>query len=286
MNIVRVLFSVFFLKLKQTENSCQIFIEITAEFSKSEDENQAYSYEDEFNTHDYMYSDDSNERRTIREYSATASGNVTDVKKVLNEVLSHVKIKVINSFNVVGSNWTIRRIVNLNVSVMYDIISFTSISRLIKGKFPTLQQDHVIEEKKIEQIVMKCLKRIRGEGFVDDEQVLPKRKKIKTCSQVNDKSTPQHPAKLPVPRAPSRKTLKSRGTIDEGRVKQSKGVDFSTKGSGRPITKQSKSMFSRAYPPLEFSAENIQQGFFNNDKKKTVTYKKVTTADNAEEMVS
>ena len=52
----------------------------------------------------------------------------------MNEGLGNIKTKVVNTFNVVGSNWSVRRVVNLNATILYDIISFTSLARLVKGK--------------------------------------------------------------------------------------------------------------------------------------------------------
>ena len=55
MNISNILFLKYFNNVEKSENSCKIFLEITAEFSKTEEKENIYSYEDEYNTSNNMY---------------------------------------------------------------------------------------------------------------------------------------------------------------------------------------------------------------------------------------
>ena len=122
MLLMKVLFFKFFAGLRKSEDSCQILFEITVEFSKSEEKYDIYSYEDEYVTTNNMY-EECEERRTVREYSALSYGNVINIQRILNE-FSNINTKVINTFNVVGSNWSVRRIINININIMYDIVFF------------------------------------------------------------------------------------------------------------------------------------------------------------------
>jgi len=50
MTMTKVLFRSIFTNIKKSENSCQVLFEITAEFSKSEEKDDDFAYEDEFAT--------------------------------------------------------------------------------------------------------------------------------------------------------------------------------------------------------------------------------------------
>ena len=99
---------------------------------------------------------DCNERRTTREYASLSSGHV-NFKRILNEGLGILNTKVIKTFNVVGSNWSVRRIINLNATIMYDIISFTFLSRLVKGKAEEItstvaEGELIVDAKKLQTL--------------------------------------------------------------------------------------------------------------------------------------
>ena len=74
------------------------------------------------------------EQSIIKEYSSYSAGNVFSSKVVYNETMSHLSQKVLNSFNVTGSNWSLRRIISSNISMVCHINSQTSLRRLVKGR--------------------------------------------------------------------------------------------------------------------------------------------------------
>lgn len=134
--MIKTMFFKFFSNLNKNENSCQIMFEITTEFVKSEEESETYEFEENYDGTSEMYAE-CEERRVIKEYSALSSGHILNIKQIFNEGLSDISRKVLNSFNVTGSNWSLRRIINLYLNIVYDVKSYSSISRLVKGRIPT-----------------------------------------------------------------------------------------------------------------------------------------------------
>jgi len=72
------------------------------------------------------------EQRSVKEYSAFSSGSVVSYLFVYQATMSVISQKVLNSYNVIGINWSLRRIINSNLSVLYDINSITSLKRFVK----------------------------------------------------------------------------------------------------------------------------------------------------------
>ena len=66
------------------------------------------------------------ERRSISEYASTSNGVMTNYKHTYDVAMGSINQKVTNSYNVVGSDWTLRRIIfNGNVTLFAP--------RLVKG---------------------------------------------------------------------------------------------------------------------------------------------------------
>ena len=112
--------------------------EMTVEFIKSETVGEDSVLNELWEEEGNFFSGDGTreciEQSIIKEYSSYSAGNVFSSKVVYNETMSHLSQKVLNSFNVTGSNWSLRRIISSNISMVYDINSQTSLHRLVKGR--------------------------------------------------------------------------------------------------------------------------------------------------------
>ena len=105
---------IFFKNLSDNlESQFQLLIEMTVEFVKSESSELEESWENEGN----FYSGDGVtqcvEQRNINEYSSFASGSIVGYNFVYSDE------KVLNSYNVTGSNWSLGRIISNNLSVFF-----------------------------------------------------------------------------------------------------------------------------------------------------------------------
>lgn len=149
--IIQAMFLNFFSNLNKKENSCQIMFEIATEFVKSNEESEIYEFEEQYNGSTEMYAE-CDERRVVKEYSALSSGHILNIKRIFNEGLSDISRKVSNSFNVVGSNWSLRRIISMNLNIVYNIKSYSSISRLVKGKISDDSVEFGVTTDRNEQI--------------------------------------------------------------------------------------------------------------------------------------
>ena len=98
-----------FSDLKLSSNTCKILQEIVVEFVKNveeeEEENKIYEFEDIYDT----VLTDCAEYRTVKEYSHFASGDVSEANNyVYSSVSKVIANKIVNSFNVVGSDWSFK----------------------------------------------------------------------------------------------------------------------------------------------------------------------------------
>ena len=136
MKLVKVLFLTSFEESVKADGCfVQILNEIVVEFIKNEEEEEKeedggiYEFE---NDNDILLV---SEERSIKEYSTISSGLVICVKKVYVIASSQISQKVTNSYNVIGSNWSLRRVINFNISCVYNNVdSFSYFQRLVKGK--------------------------------------------------------------------------------------------------------------------------------------------------------
>ena len=64
------------------------------------------------------------------------------------QCLSILSQKVLNSYNVTGSNWSLHRIISSNLSVLYNIDSKVFSKRLVKGKLPEPSQLTADQQRK------------------------------------------------------------------------------------------------------------------------------------------
>ena len=118
----RILYSDFFKNLSDNlVSQFQLLIEMTVEFVKSESSELEESWENEGN----FYSGDGVtqcvEQRNINEYSSFASGSIFGYDFVYSDAISILSQKVLNSYNVTDSKWSLRRIISSNLSVLYNI---------------------------------------------------------------------------------------------------------------------------------------------------------------------
>ena len=160
--MIKTMFLKFFSNLIKKENSCQIMFEITTEFVKSEEESEIYEFEENQDGTSDMYAE-CKERRVVKTYSALTFGHILNIKRIFQEGLSDISRKVLNSFNVTGSNWSLRSILNLNLIIVYDIKYFSSISRLVKGKIPLSSNEakNTIARKNFAKFFEVCYQQVR-----------------------------------------------------------------------------------------------------------------------------
>ena len=129
MTLVSVLYKKLYSKLNNFNvNNVTILIEIIIEFIKDQaldgsDVDDVYQIEDEMNGFE-----EANLKTSIKEYSVSLRDNV---ELIFNQGISQLKQKVLNSYNVIGSNWHLKRVINVNVSTVYNFNSASSISKFI-----------------------------------------------------------------------------------------------------------------------------------------------------------
>ena len=133
------LYKYFFNRIKHVENAFNLMIEMTVEFVKSvtsvdEEEEEITNWENEGNFYSEDSSEECNEQRSVKEYFTLASGSVFRSASVYNRAMSALSQKVINSYNVTGNNWSLRRIISCNLSILANIDYVLSSPRLIKGR--------------------------------------------------------------------------------------------------------------------------------------------------------
>ena len=132
----KVLYEDFFNNIpNNVESQLQILIEITVEFVKTETSGNGVvnDWEQEFFTGDGTV--ECVEQRSIKEYSAFSCGSIEGFLFVYNEAVSELSKKILNSY-VTGSNWSLRRIISSNLSILHNIDAKFFTQRLIKGKSP------------------------------------------------------------------------------------------------------------------------------------------------------
>ena len=79
------------------------------------------------------------ERRNISEYMTSSFGPVASYRNVYKDCMASMKNKIGNSYNVTGSDWSLRRIIATNLSVVFnnERINRLYSPRLVKGRFST-----------------------------------------------------------------------------------------------------------------------------------------------------
>ena len=165
--LIKTLFFKIFSEVHTNENMCQIMYEITTEFVKSESsETEIYTFEENNDGTSDMYAE-CEEYRVVKDYSVSSSGHVLNIKRIFNEGISDLSRKVLNSFNVTGSNWSLRTIINMNVNFVFDFKSYSSISRLVKGRITSSRSflsehstSHQIGSKEFPSYFEMCLQQL------------------------------------------------------------------------------------------------------------------------------
>ena len=163
-----------------------VLIEMTVEFVRSpneDDDDRVFENEGNFNNASGIM--DCHERRNIIEYSATANGVMANRLYVYNGAMSQINHKVHNSFNVTGSDWSLRRIVLSNISLVSDFGNTTLFSpRLAKGKYGgsqppvptrTTPPTFPMTVDALEKLFVRCYEKIRDNAVeVMKDQMLVK----------------------------------------------------------------------------------------------------------------
>ena len=144
--IQKVLYGDFFTKInKRNEDSFQLLIEMSVEFVRHNNQIEQEHWENDSDF--YTGNSDCAEQRSIKEYSVLSEGAIYVSDMIYNEAMSSMSRKVTNSFNVIGSNWSLRRIISSNTSILYNSNAEVFAPRLVKGK--TSAADESAGEKEI-----------------------------------------------------------------------------------------------------------------------------------------
>ena len=149
-SVQKILYEDFFKNLhRNLESKFQLLIEMSVEFVKSEssEEEESWEYEGNFYSGDGI--SECVEQRSLNEYSAFSTGSVLHAGLVYDDVVSSLSQKVLNSYNVTGSNWSLRRIISSNLSILHNIDSMVFNQRLVKGR--TLSNSDVTTEQQQQQ---------------------------------------------------------------------------------------------------------------------------------------
>ena len=171
LRIQKMFFSDYFEKMVQhrfaNNNVCKILSEMTVEFVRDDHQNndddnenlmEKEFFADErnadsgvgiiFNNPSSSSSSVDDRRRhayNINEYVAYNEGGILFREEVYSECMKSISNKVRNSYNVTGSNWSLRRIISSNTTILLDSNANLSLAfnRVVNGR-----KHHQQEEKK------------------------------------------------------------------------------------------------------------------------------------------
>ena len=125
---------------KASKTEFQILIEMSTEFVRTDNEEEGDDDEEEdWENEGTFYTGRESatecvEQRSINEYSAFSSGSLLAPLFTYDNAMNSVSQKVLNSYNVIGSNWSLRRIISSNITILHNIDSEAFSSRLVMGK--------------------------------------------------------------------------------------------------------------------------------------------------------
>ena len=100
--------------------SSELLLEIVVEFIREvdDDDEDGDDFDNE-DDEDIEFKNETSSQTNINEYSVGITTASDDISINFIDALSKLKGKVLNSYNIVGSNWSLRRVINLNVSNVY-----------------------------------------------------------------------------------------------------------------------------------------------------------------------
>ena len=125
---------------RASKTEFQILIEMSTEFVRTTDNEGDEGDDDEnWENEGTFYTGRESatecvEQRSINEYSAFSSGSLLSPLHVYGNAMNSVSQKVLNSYNVIGSNWSLRRIISSNITILHNIDIEAFSSRLVMGK--------------------------------------------------------------------------------------------------------------------------------------------------------
>ena len=79
--------------------------------------------------------------QNIKSYSSTSYGNKSNIARLHMLASSKISQHVLNSYNVIGSNWSLKRVLSFNVSAVYNTNFISSHERLVKGRLLKEEED-------------------------------------------------------------------------------------------------------------------------------------------------
>ena len=141
---------------KDCSQHFHVLLEMTVEFARSDQQNQLDMWEYEGTTVYDQYGESScSETRNLSEYLCSSHGPVSNYRNVYKESLASMKQKVGGSFNVTGSDWSLRRVVATNLSLVFDKGNSKCLysPRLVKGK--TLPRKLISSSSKMKSKVVR-----------------------------------------------------------------------------------------------------------------------------------
>ena len=117
-------------ELSDSGNSVDILLEIVVEFKRDmRDDGDVFEYEDD----EFGVVTDDRIKTNVNEYSVGGcvvstfqNYHYIEFKRLINAI----KIKITNSYNVEGSDWVLKRVVNLNASLVYNFNEIESLASI------------------------------------------------------------------------------------------------------------------------------------------------------------
>ena len=119
-------------ELSELGNSVDILLEIVVEFKRvMRDNGDVFEYEDD----EFGVVTDDRIKTNVNEYSVGAGGRVVSTFQKYHYIefkrlINAIKIKITNSYNVEGSDWVLKRVVNFNASLVYNFNEIESLASI------------------------------------------------------------------------------------------------------------------------------------------------------------